>query len=157
MPPTAIEVVEIRPVGYANILNDPKAGELFAAYSQECAIAEIGETNPQTQLYEAMETSGLMRTFGAYAGGVLVGFATVLVYVLPHYGQRVAAIESLFVAKDKRSIVGWNLMQYIEAHARLAGCKAVLYSAPAGGRLEQLLSSLRNYRRTNTVFTRSLA
>lgn len=109
-------------------------------------------------MYEAMEATGLMQTFGSYEGNELVGFATILIYVLPHYGRQIATVESLFVAKKYRvGSTGRELMKNIEEYAREKKCKVILYSAPTGSRLERLLNALRPYRRTNSIFLRSLA
>lgn len=88
----------------------------------------------------------------------LVGFASVLVSVLPHYGRKVATLESLFVSAPHRSGgKGAHLMAAVEEFARQSGCVAILYSAPAGGKLERLLTIQRKYRLTNSVFCRSLS
>jgi len=133
------------------------ASDLLAEYAAECSIAEIGEVCPQAGTYAALERAGIVQMFGAYLDGELVGFASVILSILPHYGKKVATLESLFVGSAARSSgVGGELMNTVEDHALKAGCVAVLYSAPAGGTLERLLSLRKAYRRTNSVFCRSL-
>jgi hypothetical protein len=44
----------------------------------------------------------------------------------------------------------------IESYAHGTGCAGILYSAPAGGKLEQLLDTKPEYQRTNAVFFRGL-
>lgn len=149
-------MVTIRPTHYAEILSYPAAQGLLSEYSEECSIPEIGSISPQGALYEAMQSSGLMKTFGAFEGDDLVGFATILIYVLPHYGQKVATVESIFVKKSSRGKVGRKLMEEIEAQAKSAGCKVIMYSARASTRLERLLLSLKCYANTNSIFTRKL-
>jgi GNAT superfamily N-acetyltransferase len=147
----------IKTISYLDILGDPKAESLFAEYAAESSISEIGEINPQTQLYAAMDASGMLRCFGAYDGERLIGFATTLLYSLPHYGKKIATVESIFVAKDERSSgAGRELMEAVEEYAKGAGCVAILYTAPVGSQLERLLNVKRAYRQTNSVFTRSL-
>lgn len=146
----------IRPISCTEILREENA-DLLSEYAAECSIPEIGAIAPQAALYEAMERTGLMRTFGAYADGVLAGFATILIYVLPHYGRKIATVESIFVARGHRkATLGKDLMRTIEDCARGQGCAVMLYSTPTGSRLERLLSLLKGYRRTNAVFTRRL-
>ena len=145
---------QVQLVSYATILD---AEDLLAEYAAECSIPEIGTVNPQPEMYAAMERAGAVRMFGAFYEGKLVGLASVLITVLPHYGQKAATIESLFVAKSFRSKgLGPELMRAVEAHAKEAGCKAILYSAPSGGKLERLLSKRKDMRRTNSVFCRPL-
>jgi GNAT superfamily N-acetyltransferase len=147
-------MVSIRQIPYASIL---EAGDLLAEYAAECSIPEIGEASPQSVMYAMMESSGMFHTFGAFHGDELVGFAAELTYVLPHYGKKIATVESLFVAKKHRTgNTGLDLMSAIEKFAKSKECVAILYSAPTGSQLEKLLSLLKPYRRTNSVFCRHI-
>ncbi len=105
-----------------------------------------------------MEESTAFRCFGAFGeDGVLVGFASVLTYVVPHYGKRIATVESLFVAAAHRGWPGGKLMGAIEEHARAEGCLAILYSAPARSQLARLLfQSEPDYRNSHHVFIKRL-
>ena len=147
---------EIRRVHYSDILGAPNAAVLLSEYAAECCLPEIGEPSPQGKMYAAMEDSGMLSVFGAFQWQELIGFAALLVYVLPHYGLKIATVESIFVARQHRSSAGRALMKTIEQHARELGCVAILYNAPAGSQLETLLALLKPYRRTNSVFCRSL-
>ena len=150
-------MISIRPVSFADILRAPNAAELLAEYGAECSIPEIGPINPQADIYENLETAGVMQCFGVFHNFDLIGFANVLINVFPHYGRKVATIESLFVAREHRkSEAGIMLMDIIDKHAQDAGCVGILYSAPFGGRLERMLTLRSRFRRTNSVFYRSL-
>jgi GNAT superfamily N-acetyltransferase len=139
-------------VSYANLIDLP----LLAEYAAECSIPEIGPAHPQPQIYAAMEKNGLMQCFGAPWEGAFAGFGSVLTPVLPHYGLKVATVESLFVSQDKRRCgLGRELMRMIEQYSREQSSVGILYSAPAGGQLERVLDRSKHYRRTNTVFYRS--
>lgn len=144
-------MIEIVPV--ADVL---ASHALIAEYAAECSIPAIGEINPQADAYAAMENAGLLRSFMVFDDARKVGFAIVLTPVLPHYGKRLATIESLFVAKgSRRSGAGRDLMRAVEKYAEQAGCVGILYSSPAGGQLEKLLEASKEYQRTNAVFFRS--
>ena len=148
---------EIRPLCYAEILDSANSEQLLAEYAAECSIPEIGVPNPQKELYAQMESSGLMKCFGVFGDGVLIGFAAMLFFVVPHYGKKVASVESLFVEQEHRSSgMGIALMRTIEEEAKASECVAVLYSAPTGSQLERLLSLSKSCRRTNSVFTNRL-
>lgn len=147
---------DIRRISYSDILGAPNAEGLLNEYAAECSIPEIGLISPQAKMYEAMEASGLLHLFGAFLGEDLIGFATLLIYVLPHYGCKVAASESLFVAIKHRRGIGMRLLETIESHAQEQGCAAILYSAPVDSQFETLLSLQDKYRRTNSAFCRSL-
>ena len=147
----------IKPISYAEILDSPESERLLKEYSAECSIPEIGPTSPQRKMYDSMESTGMMHSFGAFEGEKLVGFATILAFVLPHYGKKVATVESLFVAKAHRNgRVGLMLMDEIEASAKSIECSVMLYNARAESRLERFLSALSKYKRTNSVFLKQL-
>lgn len=147
----------IRPVQFAEILDAPNAAELLEEYSAECALPELGPTNPQRETYAAMERSGIFQCFGAYEDGALAGFAAPLVYSVPHYGVRIATVESLFTAAAHRGWTGAKLMRAIEEHSREKGCAAILYSAPVGSQLARMLfQSEPEYRNCSHVFIKRL-
>jgi len=146
----------IRRVSYADWLLSEEAQPLILEYADECSIPGIGRVNPQPQIYAALEAAGTLQSFAAYHGG-LVGFANVLTPILPHYGVRVATVETLFVSKDaRRSGIGRELLLALEKYALEVGCKGILYSSPAGGQLERVLSA-KKYQQTNSVFYRPLS
>lgn len=147
----------IKPVCYSEILEAPNAQRLFTAYAAECSIPEIGEAHPQSKQYELLESAGVLHTFGVYEEDELIGFASVLICSLPHYGRKVATIESIFIHPEHRdACIGRTLMLVVEQFADVQGCAAILYSAPSGSRFNKLLDHLPEYRNTNAVYCRSL-
>lgn len=129
---------------------------LLAEYADECSIPAIGRPAPQWQTYAMLEASGLFQAFAAVSEDQFVGFGTMLMAVLPHYGVKVATVESLFVSKThRRTTAGRDLMDAMERSAKCYGCKAILYSAPTGGRLEKLLG--KRCTCTNSVFCKPLS
>lgn len=145
--------MRIEKVSFTAIIDSP----LLKEYAAECSIPEIGEIKPSALIYASMESKGFQQCFAAYQDEQLIGFASLLTTVLPHYSKRVATLESLFVgAEHRKTGAGTALMQAVEAYAKEAQCKAILYSAPAGGKLEKVLSKRRSLRRTNSVFTQAL-
>lgn len=131
--------------------------ELIREYSEECSIPEIGPINPQRHIYDRMEESGLMHGVGAFDGEKLVGFALLLIFVLPHYGKKVANVESMFLAKSHRKCgEGRNLIRHIESVAKDHQCSAMLYNVRQGTRLESLMTALPEYKQTNSVFLKNL-
>lgn len=146
----------IRAVSYAEILGAPNAKDLLAAYGAECSIPEIGEVNPQAEIYAQMEKSGQFQVFGAFEDE-LIGFASVLCSTLPHYGKKIGIVESIFLLPSKRSSkTGNGLMNAIENWAKEKNCEVILYNARTGSQFEKLLLMLTPYQRTNSVFLRRL-
>ena len=148
----------IRKVSHAVILGAPNAQALIDEYANESANPQLGEPNTDPALYAALEHAGAIQCFGAYEGEVLVGFASLLIFPSPHYGRKVATVESLFVTSGSRPHgVGQQLMGAIEHYAHTFNCRAIFYSAPVGSQLAMLLTASKPYKFTNVVFCRSLA
>lgn len=146
--------MEIRRVRYSDILGAPNAQELLDAYSAECSIPEIGKTDPQPQMYEDMEKRGMLACFGAYVGGNLVGFGTLVTYIVPHYGLRNGISESLFVDRaHRKSSIGLALLAKLVDEARKAGCVSFQCTAPVGSALDRILSAKKSFRKTNHIHT----
>jgi hypothetical protein len=147
----------ILPITYAEILNSPNAPELLEEYSAECALEELGAINPKAETYAAMERTGNFQCFGAYEEHRLVGFASALVYVVPHYDKRIATVESLFVARVCSGWIGGKLLAAIADYGRKRDCEVVLYSAPVRSRLARMLFSHEpEYRNCSHVFIQRL-
>lgn len=142
----------IKPVSYATILDAPNTKELMHAYAAECAAVELGEAHPQRELYDILEKSGGFQAFAVYEGETIVGFACVLIYVLPHFGKKIAASESIFVLQGHSG--GGPLLRIMKEHAKASGCEKFIYSAPLGSRFDRVLAS--RLRRTNNVYIENL-
>ena len=150
--------LSIREIRYVDVLAASNAVDLLAEYERECSIPAIGATNPQGDIYANLETLGLMHTFGVFAGEELVGFGSILLSTLPHYGKKVAVQESLFISKPYRSgAIGRRLLHTLEDFAQRADCVAILYSAPTGGAFDKLLALTSSVIRTNSIYCRRLA
>lgn len=150
-------MLNIRQVTVDEFFDDPSTEILLAQYADECAIDEMPRPFPHAGSYHALESTGAFFAFGAYVDGTLVGFMSIVMPILPHYSVRAATMESFFVSQHHRKGgIGLKLIKHVEAFAANNGAAGLLISAPAGGRLEKLLSRF-NYRHTNTVFFRKLA
>ena len=149
---------DIRPVSYRAILEAPNAHSLMSEYETECALPELAPISPQCDLYHAMEESGNFQAFGVYEGEKLIGFVTVLIWVVPHYGKKIASTESIFLSEAHRnSGLGAKMLALVEGYAKSKGCAAVQYTAPVGSRFARLLAmNVARYRRTNLIYLRSL-
>jgi GNAT superfamily N-acetyltransferase len=158
-------MIEIRPANFAEILAE-KA--MLAEYAAECSTEELGEINPQPDIYRELERLGMVQMFAAVRDGKMIGFVSILVTILPHYGQKTATIESLFVASaERKSGIGSIIMETAERFARESGCKAIFFSAPTDGALDRLMrmrvkdrrfkiGERPMYRMTNTIWCRRL-
>ncbi|MBS0323588.1 MAG: GNAT family N-acetyltransferase [Proteobacteria bacterium] len=153
-----MDTVTVRPCLYAELEGQPNFVELVAEYARESSIVELPEHKPHSEMYRAMEHVGVMQVLCAFQGDVVVGFAILLVTVLPHYSVPAATMESLFVgAAYRHSGAGFKLLRAAEEVARAKGAVGLLVSAPKGGQLAEVLTRMRSYRETNRVFFRGLS
>lgn len=130
---------------------------LIADYSVESSIAGLPDPCAQMGTYQVLESLGSMQIIGAFDSGKLVGFVTVLISPLPHYGVTVGITESLFVQKEHRKKgIGACLLRMAEQNANERGGEGILVSSPSGGDLEKVLNKKKSYKHTNTVFFKRL-
>lgn len=145
--------MEIRPCTAAEILSRTA---LIAEYADECAINGMPLPDPSPELYERLENTGLMQCFGVYDGAVLVGFATVITNIVPHYNKVTAITESIFVAKAyRKGGAGLRLIGAVTEYARQRKAVGLLISAPIKGQLSAVLERM-HYRLTNEVYFKCL-
>ena len=84
--------------------------------------------------------------------GELIGFITVLVSVLGHYGFSVAVSESYFVAKEHRhTMAGLKLLVAAEEKTKALGALGIYVSSPTGGALDKVLERS-GYAETNRIY-----
>lgn len=153
---TEIPICEVRKVTVAEVAAAANLQALFDDYAAEAKNKDLPAHRPNIAAYAGMEKAGLMHVFAAYHGEALVGFLTLLVTVMPHYGIPMATTESFFVAGDyRKGGTGQKLLDSAEAYAKLIGANAMFVSAPVGGRLSEALPMM-GYRETNRIFFRSL-
>lgn len=148
--------ITISPCTVHEFFQSPNLAELFDEYARESSIAGLGECVVNREHYEQLEAAGIFHALTAHQGEELVGFVTLLVTVLPHYGRLVAATESFFVKDDARAGgTGLKLLRAAGDLARDKGAIGLLVSAPYGGRLAKILPRL-GYEPTNQAFFRGL-
>lgn len=136
----------------SDITEAPNFGELVDAYAAESAVHAFAGGAPAIAMYQGLEAAGMLHSIVARRDGVLVGFAGVLITMLPHFGKLSATTESLFVLQQhRRGGAGLALIREARALAREHGAAGLFVSAPAGGVLARVLPGL-GFTKTNEVF-----
>lgn len=132
-------MVEIRPCTVDEILNTP---ELVAEYSTY-AMPGMPAPNVQWDQYRMMEKAGVIHVIGAFVGGQMVGFVSVLSHVSLHYGHKIALTESLFVASaHRKGGAGIKLIRAVVEYAATLRAVGLLVVAPFGGELSKVLPEI---------------
>ena len=149
-------MLDIRQISVDDFFDDPDTAQMLERYADECAIDELPRPIPHLGSYHALETTGAFHLFGAYIEQKIIGFMSVVMPIMPHYSIRIATMESCYVVPEARpNGTGLKLIKHVEQHVVDNGCAGILMTAPAGSRLEKLLSRI-NYRHSNTVFFKKL-
>jgi len=154
----------IRQCRAREIFENPRGQALIDEYSAECANALLGKPAPSLDYYENLEAAGIGQCFAAYQSlpwdpigdQRLVGFAMVLIAVVPHFSLALGNYESVFVSKD--ASCGGQLMDAVEQYAKECGCRYFFVTAPLGSRLARLCFMCADeYLHTNHVFMKCLS
>lgn len=156
-PATRLPSCAIKQVTLKQLTDDPKFAGLIEEYADESSIADMPRPDYQFSMYRQMEIVGHLHLLGAYVDGELVGFLTMVVTVVPHYGKRVATTESYFVKQSHRSGgPGLDLLRAAEWLAKALGAVGIMVSAPHGGKLAKVMPRAK-YKHTNEIFFKELA
>lgn len=156
-PATRLPSCVIKQVTCHELAGDPKFAGLIEEYANESAIAGMPRPNYQFGMYRLMEVAGDFHLIAAYVDDVLVGFLSLVINVVPHYGKRVASTESYFVTESHRKGgPGLDLLRAAEWIAKANGAVGMLICAPKGGKLARVMPRAK-YKHTNEVFFKGLA
>lgn len=134
------------------IVEAPQFDALVAEYAVESANSGLPPPMPHLDRYPQLEAAGVLHPIAATLEGDLIGFITVLVSVLPHYGFSIAVSESYFVAKAHRhTLAGLKLLVAAEEKTKALGACGIYVSSPTGAALDKILERS-GYRETNRVY-----
>lgn len=149
--------ITINQVTAAEFEREPNLAELFAEYAAESQSDGMPEINVDMDMFKAMEAAGILTTFAAYTeDDTMIGFVAVLTSRFAHYSLAFSTTHSFFVtASHRKTGAGVKLLRAAENHALAVGAKGLFISAPAGGKLDSLLSKSKAYNHSNTVYHRS--
>jgi N-acetylglutamate synthase-like GNAT family acetyltransferase len=152
-----MEPVTVRQCCAYELEQAPEFGALVDEYALEACRADLGAIGVQVDQYKLLESHGLMRFLSAWRGQELVGFATVVATIAPHYGKKVATTETLFLSESARDGgAGLDLLKLAEQTASEMGAVGFFVSAPVGGALSKILPRV-GFKHTNEVFFKAAA
>lgn len=149
--------VTVEPCSVAAIRHAATFDQLAAEYERESLIDGMPSPVPDWDHYEKLEAAGQFYAFAAVIDRALVGFLGMLVSKVPRYAQPIAVSESYFVAAaHRKGGAGIKLLRIAEAKARELDCAGLFVSAPAEGRLAELLPRS-GYAEASRIFFRRFA
>ena len=135
--------MEVKDVPASAIWTSQEFEQIVRDYCEESGNPEIGEADPSIEYYQRMEKYGVLRCAAAYEGERIVGIVVVVTTLYPHFGKRVASVESLWLDRKHRAGgAGLKLIRKAQAMAREMGAVGIHYGARSGSRLAQLYGRL---------------
>ena len=135
---------------------EPNFQELLDEYAIEAGCAGMPKPNADIETYKKMELMGFLKCIGAFDGGKLIGFLTLVTTNMPHYKAQMSTSESYFVTKEHRgSGAGDQLRRAGERLAEGLGSIGILMSARIGSGLEVVLG-LSGYGAVNKTYFKRL-
>lgn len=135
----------------------PNFDDLIAQYEDEAKIIGLPARQPNWAMYRAMEQAGAFHVICAHRDGELVGFATLIASIVPHYGVLMCTSESIFVVKaHRKGGLGLRLLRAAQAKAKELGAQALFVSAPSEGALAKVLPRV-GFKETNRSYFRKLS
>lgn len=138
-----------------NIKDSPEFSRLLHDYVEESSMVSY-KPNVQWDIYQSLEDAGVLHCITSSKEDVLTGFVLFITSIMPHYGVKMASVESYFVDKEHReSGAGLALLRMAEEVAKSNGAVGFLSSAPVNSRLCRILPRV-GYRETNRVFYKDL-
>lgn len=132
--------LQVQPTTISALEDAPNIWSLLLEYAGEAAAPGMVPPAIRAQDYKRLEAAGVLHPISALFDGELIGYVTVLVSEIPHYGRSIAITESFFVARAHRKTgAGLRLLRAAEAKARELGSPVLLVSAPPRGDLAEVL------------------
>lgn len=151
-------MIEVREMKAAELESFAEFPALAQQYAEETGYPEMPLPVPQRSKYYALEASGVLFSLGAINEvGELVGIISMIIAVMPHYGNKMAVGESFFVAPEHRKTrAGIKLLQAAEKVAKREKALACLITAQTNSTLCKIMP-LVGYRDSNSVFFKRLS
>lgn len=139
----------------------PTDKDILIAKANLDAALKANEGDVEFQIgMECLSETGFWQfanSVGGIAEPLLVGFISVIRAVMPHSGQLVATVESLFVDPAYRGTgAGAKLLSTAEQYAVDSGCVALTCMSRVNSAFDKVLSRREGYSLTHTQHTRWL-
>jgi hypothetical protein len=147
----------IRQISVDELVGCSEFPALLQEYADECPPKSGMPHTYNKPTYHALEESGALHSFGAFGeDGELRGFVTLIITMLPKYtladwGDG----EFLCGEQAPQDRGGIRLLRAAEAKASEAGAFGMLVSAPAGGKLAEVMPRS-GYKESDIIFFKGL-
>lgn len=129
---------------FSDLKSHPDFNLLVDSYGKEIVYDGFPEPALNFEWYEAMESSGTLRTVLLLDGDRLAGFCQFTLSELPHFkGMRVAGTESIFVLPQyRKGGAALKLLREVFRYAKEEGARGIYLGAKTGSSAAKLFSVL---------------
>lgn len=135
------------------VFDDDSFNALIKEYADESVIEELKGYSHNRIMYQKLQDLGFAEAITARKSGILLGAIIMMITEPPHYSQKIAVIDSYFVAKKHRGTgVGLQLLNAAEQVAIEENCIGLFTSAPVDSRLEMVMVLKKDFRQTHSLF-----
>jgi GNAT superfamily N-acetyltransferase len=154
-PPDTIDVAIAKESWFA-VVDELKP--ILHEHWEELALYSDIPLDPEYELYETLETTGMLSFYSVRRSGELVGYAIFFVRRSPHYRTVLWAISDIIlIRKPFRNFgVGNKLFDFFEDDLRQQGAKVVHVMTKASHPELAALARKRGYMHSETNFSKRL-
>jgi GNAT superfamily N-acetyltransferase len=147
----------IKQVTVEQFFNSNGIDDMLNSYIQESRLESITSSNPQKEMYKALEENNILNVFGAYNKDKIIGFVSTFTSIIPKHGIQSTVIDSIFVEKLYRnSGYGYKLILKAKEVAKERDSKIFQASANIGGKLDNVFKNMKGMEATNVIYTSKL-
>lgn len=113
--------------------------------------------DPDWDLYESLESQGLLQVFTARNNGKLIGYFTVVIFPSMHSrGQMLVANDVIYLAKEyRKGFVGLKLFKFVEKCLKEDGHKLLYITTTEQNPIDNMLERM-GYKKIETKFEKVL-
>lgn len=144
-------MAEVKVESVKSIIEDKDFKKL---YELNCEESGISSGFPDAKWYAEAESLGIVTAFAARIDGKLVGYASLFLTYSPHYGNKHAALDTVFVDPEHRkSGLGARLMLAGIRYAKSHGAGRMVMTARKNSVFyAELKSNPKRFREQHTYF-----
>lgn len=132
--------LEIKQITFSELEKIWNFKHLVEEYLEETTIKDMPKGYIDSETYRKADSLNTFKVYAAYYAENLIGFMTTITMLSLHRGVLMTTCDAIFISKKYRSTgAGIKLIKTAVSTAKEAGSFGVLFTAPVGGSLDDLL------------------
>ena len=151
--------MKIKNIHIKELLDSEEAPELFKLYSDEAQSSTVSTPfNPNYEMYLQLEDMGILDACIILTeDNKIVGFATMLTTVMPHYSATASTIESIFIMKEYRGNNNFkNLLNRLIDTAKTKNSVNLFVSTPVVSSADKVMGRTKGFSKISHIYSMDL-